>query len=368
MRVSWTPLGRGTSHLIGSEQGESGPMPCSTRRPPSALPLPTHCEKAAEPRWNAQEWGPPARVREPGSVTAGEFAGESAVEVGTRVVQADDLHVLATLGVLRPDGVQRGDGGGVPDVGGGQVDDDLVGVACVVEPADEVVGGGEEQLAGDGVDDAGDDRERDRSGISASATTRPASTSVRQTFGSVSQSGRRPRSREAWDRAGEGKGAGTCRISGTPLGGPGRAGTARAGRERRPAGGPRRRAGSLRRGQRPGQADALARFRGEVSRRAGSGTGHHGHAHALSCENQVFGGGVFGRVSTFEQAAAERVADLRKQLGRAEEFAATLRARLDQREGHLPSHREPRRGRSPVPDARHPQHLTPHGGTGNPAL
>lgn len=201
MRVSWTPLGRGTSHLIGSEQGESGPMPCSTRRPPSALPLPTHCEKAAEPRWNAQEWGPPARVREPGSVTAGEFAGESAVEVGTRVVQADDLHVLATLGVLRPDGVQRGDGGGVPDVGGGQVDDDLVGVACVVEPADEVVGGGEEQLAGDGVDDAGDDRERDRSGISASATTRPASTSVRQTFGSVSQSGRRPRSREAWDRA-----------------------------------------------------------------------------------------------------------------------------------------------------------------------
>lgn len=150
MRVSWTPLGRGTSHLIGSEQGESGPMP---------------------------------RVREPGSVTAGEFAGESAVEVGTRVVQADDLHVLATLGVLRPDGVQRGDGGGVPDVGGGQVDDDLVGVACVVEPADEVVGGGEEQLAGDGVDDAGDDRERDRSGISASATTRPASTSVRQTFG-----------------------------------------------------------------------------------------------------------------------------------------------------------------------------------------
>ncbi|GAA1345082.1 MerR family transcriptional regulator [Streptomyces sanglieri] len=35
------------------------------------------------------------------------------------------------------------------------------------------------------------------------------------------------------------------------------------------------------------------------------------------------------RVRTFEQAAAERVADLRKQLGRAEEFAATLRARLD---------------------------------------
>ncbi|MFE3828281.1 MerR family transcriptional regulator [Streptomyces sp. NPDC059092] len=35
------------------------------------------------------------------------------------------------------------------------------------------------------------------------------------------------------------------------------------------------------------------------------------------------------RVRTFEQAAAERVADLRKQLGRAEDFAATLRARLE---------------------------------------
>ncbi|MEU8627348.1 MerR family transcriptional regulator [Streptomyces sp. NPDC048669] len=34
------------------------------------------------------------------------------------------------------------------------------------------------------------------------------------------------------------------------------------------------------------------------------------------------------RVSHFEQAAAERVADLRKQLGRAEEFAGTLRERL----------------------------------------
>lgn len=38
-------------------------------------------------------------------------------------------------------------------MGGGEVDDDLVGVGGVVEPADEVVGGGEEQFAGDGVDD-----------------------------------------------------------------------------------------------------------------------------------------------------------------------------------------------------------------------
>lgn len=39
------------------------------------------------------------------------------------------------------------------------------------------------------------------SGISASATTSPASTSVRQTFGSDSQSGFRPRRRAAGDTA-----------------------------------------------------------------------------------------------------------------------------------------------------------------------
>ncbi|WP_328634522.1 MerR family transcriptional regulator [Streptomyces sp. NBC_00356] len=38
---------------------------------------------------------------------------------------------------------------------------------------------------------------------------------------------------------------------------------------------------------------------------------------------------LLGRVRHFEQAAADRVADLRKQLGRAEEFAGTLRERLD---------------------------------------
>src|SRR5690606_35409842 len=46
-----------------------------------------------------------------------------------------------------------GDGGGVPDVGAGEGDDDVVGVVLVVELVDEVVGGGEEQLAGDRVDD-----------------------------------------------------------------------------------------------------------------------------------------------------------------------------------------------------------------------
>jgi hypothetical protein len=72
-------------------------------------------------------------------------AGEFAVEVGAGVVQADDLDGLATLDVLVLDCVQRGDRGGVPNVRGGQVDDDPVGVTCVVELADEVVGGGEEQ-------------------------------------------------------------------------------------------------------------------------------------------------------------------------------------------------------------------------------
>ncbi|MGW7353459.1 MerR family transcriptional regulator [Streptomyces sp. NPDC054784] len=37
---------------------------------------------------------------------------------------------------------------------------------------------------------------------------------------------------------------------------------------------------------------------------------------------------LLGRVRGFEQAAQQRVADLRTQLARAEEFAATLRARL----------------------------------------
>lgn len=37
---------------------------------------------------------------------------------------------------------------------------------------------------------------------------------------------------------------------------------------------------------------------------------------------------LLDRVRHFERAAADRVADLRKQLGRAEEFAGTLRERL----------------------------------------
>ncbi len=54
------------------------------------------------------------------------------------------------------------------------------------------------------------------SGIRARATTRPASTSVRQTFGSFSQSGRRTRRCAAGDSADEDKRAVTCRARAHP--------------------------------------------------------------------------------------------------------------------------------------------------------
>ncbi len=75
-----------------------------------------------------------------------------AVEAG--VVQAPDLHPLALGGVLGLDGVQRRHGGGVPDVRVGHVDDHVLGVAGVVELVDQIVAGGEEQLAADLVDPA----------------------------------------------------------------------------------------------------------------------------------------------------------------------------------------------------------------------
>ena len=70
-------------------------------------------------------------------------------------VEPDDLDGLALALVLGGDGVEGGDGGGVPDVGVGEVDDDVVGVVGVVELGVEVVAGGEEQLAGDPVDGGG---------------------------------------------------------------------------------------------------------------------------------------------------------------------------------------------------------------------
>ena len=72
--------------------------------------------------------------------------------LGAGVVEPDDLDGLALALVLGGDRVERGDGGGVPDVGVGQVDDDPVGVLGVLELGVEVVAGGEEQLAGDAVD------------------------------------------------------------------------------------------------------------------------------------------------------------------------------------------------------------------------
>src|SRR5690606_15067587 len=78
---------------------------------------------------------------------SGEFPAQRRMDPGARLVQADDLDGLPAARVLRLDGVQGGDGRGVPDVRGGKVDDDPVGVGRVVEAADEVVGGREEQLA-----------------------------------------------------------------------------------------------------------------------------------------------------------------------------------------------------------------------------
>ena len=66
--------------------------------------------------------------------------------------EPDDLDGLALALVLGGDGVERGDRGRVPDVRRRQVDDDAVGVVGILELGVEVVAGGEEELAGDGVD------------------------------------------------------------------------------------------------------------------------------------------------------------------------------------------------------------------------
>src|SRR3569623_762539 len=62
------------------------------------------------------------------------------------VVQADDGHALALGRVLAGDGVERGDGRGIPDVRLAHVDDDVPRIAHVVELVDEIVTAGEEQL------------------------------------------------------------------------------------------------------------------------------------------------------------------------------------------------------------------------------
>ena len=82
-------------------------------------------------------------------------SGEALVPRGARRVEPDDHDRLVLAVVLGGDGVEGGDSGGVPDVGGGEVDDDVVGVVGVLELGVEVVAGGEEQLAGDPVDGGG---------------------------------------------------------------------------------------------------------------------------------------------------------------------------------------------------------------------
>ncbi|MEV8594270.1 MerR family transcriptional regulator [Streptomyces sp. NPDC052012] len=50
---------------------------------------------------------------------------------------------------------------------------------------------------------------------------------------------------------------------------------------------------------------------------------------------------LLGRVRHFEEAARQRVADLRTQLARAEEFAATLQERLDRAHRTRPAEQSP---------------------------
>src|SRR4051794_11570014 len=92
----------------------------------------------------------------PGSRSVrGKFACQAAVSFGAGVVEADDLRGLALALVLGGDGVECGDGGGVPNVGVGEVNDDLVGVVGVLELGVQVVAGGEEQFTGHSIDRGG---------------------------------------------------------------------------------------------------------------------------------------------------------------------------------------------------------------------
>ncbi len=86
------------------------------------------------------------------SVTGAHLPAQSHVLLGGGRVQTDDGDGLALGGVSGGDRVEGPDGGGVPDVRVGQVDDDVFRVSDVVELVDQVVAGGEEQFATDGVD------------------------------------------------------------------------------------------------------------------------------------------------------------------------------------------------------------------------
>ncbi len=128
------------------------------------------------------------------------------------------------------------------------------------------------------------------SGISASATTRPPRTSVRQTFGSDSQSGFRPRRTAAGVMTEEDKVVSTCRARAVPPSGPGRAVQTRRGRAGTPRTAPtgRKSKGGTKRGAGPGasrpgtksyggQAAAVSTLgsRTHTPARIGSSSGRH---------------------------------------------------------------------------------------------
>lgn len=77
-----------------------------------------------------------------------QHPGEPVVTLGGILVEANDFDVLAPGVVLGGDRVQRGDGGRTPDVGVRHVDDDDIRIPGVVELVDQVIAGGEKQLAG----------------------------------------------------------------------------------------------------------------------------------------------------------------------------------------------------------------------------
>src|SRR5688500_16691061 len=64
---------------------------------------------------------------------AAELAGEAFAHEDAGLVQPDDLHCLAAVVVLLGDRIQDGDRGGVPEVGGVHVDDDVLRVQRIVE-------------------------------------------------------------------------------------------------------------------------------------------------------------------------------------------------------------------------------------------
>lgn len=103
----------------------------------------------------------------------GHLARQRLVEPVAAVIEAGDRQLDTVAVVMGLDRVQGGDRRGVPQMGAGEVDDDLGGIVGVAERFDQLLVGGEEHLAGDrvdagrsvGVDDAIDfDQMRDPAG------------------------------------------------------------------------------------------------------------------------------------------------------------------------------------------------------------